>query len=376
MAENNFKKIAEQILAPADIKLNGRRLCDISVKNPNFYARVLTQGSLGLGESYMDGWWECEKLDEFFYRLLKNKLQDKVKINFPLIMSFVKAKFFNLQSTARAFEIGQKHYDTGNDLFEPMLGKTMAYSCGYWKKAKTLDTAQITKFDLICKKISLQKGQKILDIGCGWGGFAKYAAKKYKVRVVGNTVSKEQADFIRENCKGLPVEVRVQDYRDLANTDEKFDHIVSVGMFEHVGPKNYNTFMKVAKKCLKEDGLFLLHTIGRKRAGNDGDPWIGKYIFPNGALPSIKQIAEAAEPNFVIEDLHNFGPDYEKTLLAWQKNFEKAWPKLKAKYGEKFYRMWNYYLLSCAGAFRARSIHLWQIIFSPNGVAGGYKSIR
>jgi cyclopropane-fatty-acyl-phospholipid synthase len=373
MLENNFKKIVEQILSPADIKLDGKRPWDINVKNFGFYSHVLTRGSLGLGESYMQGWWECKNLDEFFYRLLKARIPEHVKVSWPLAVSFLRSRFLNLQSSSRAFEVGEKHYDLDNKLFEMMLGKTMAYSCGYWNKAKSLDSAQIAKFDLICKKLGLKKGKKILDIGCGWGGFAKYASEKYKARVVGVTVSKEQAEYAKKICKGLPVEIRLQDYREL---DEKFDHIVSVGMFEHVGPKNYETFMRVARKCLKEDGLFLLHTIGGTRSGGSSDPWLNKYIFPNGTLPSLKQISNSAEGIFLIEDVHNFGPYYEKTLLAWHKNFVKVWPKLKNKYGEEFYRMWNYYLLSCAGAFRARRLQLWQIVLSSNGVEGGYKSIR
>lgn len=371
--KNNFEKRVNQLIEPTGIKINGSNTWDVKIINPNFYNRVFSQGSLGLGESYMESWWECKKLDEFFYRLLNANIPEKIGLSFPVALAFVKAKLFNLQAIKRAFEVGEKHYDTGNDLFEPMLGKTMAYSCGYWKTAKTLDKAQEAKFDLICKKLNLQKGQKILDIGCGWGGFAYYATKNYGVSVVGITVSKEQIKFAKKLCKSLPVELRLQDYREL---NEKFDNVISVGMFEHVGPKNYRTFFKVAKRCLKENGLFLLHTIGSPTTGSSSDPWLNKYIFPNGALPSFKQITSSVENLFIIEDAHNFGADYDKTLIAWHKNFEKSWPKIKDKYGERFYRMWNYYLLSCAGAFRARNIQLWQIVLSPHGVRGGYKPVR
>lgn len=381
MPINKFQDIAENLLKLAGIGLDGHNPWDIKILNPNFYSRVLLHGSLGLGESYMDGWWECKKLDEFFYRLLHVKIPENVKVSLPLAINFIKAKLFNMQSSRRAFEVGKKHYDLDNELFELMLGKTMAYSCGYWKKAENLDLAQTAKFNLICQKLGFKKGQKILDIGCGWGSFAKYASEKYKVKVVGVTVSKEQANFAKEFCKGLPVEIKLQDYRDLndpsaSSGQDKFDHIVSVGMFEHVGSKNYRTFMEVAKKCLKDNGLFLLHTIGSINSRSNADPWLNKYIFPNGALPSLKQITSATEKLFLIEDVHNFGPDYAKTLLAWRKNFEKAWPKLKNNYSERFYRMWNYYLLSCVGAFRARYVQLWQIVLSPSGVPGGYKPIR
>ncbi|MFH1968070.1 MAG: cyclopropane fatty acyl phospholipid synthase, partial [bacterium] len=311
MQNKNLKNWVGNLLKPAGISLDGKNPWDIKVINPDFYARVLLKGSLGLGDSYVDGWWECKKLDEFFYRLLNAKVQDRAKLSLPIVIEFIKARLFNMQSSRRAFQVGEQHYDLDNNLFELMLGRTLAYSCGYWKKSKTLDSAQIAKFDLICKKLDLKKGQRILDIGCGWGSFAKYAAEKYKVKVVGVTVSEEQASFAKEFCKGLPVEIKLQDYREL---QDKFDHIVSVGMIEHVGPKNYKTFLKVARKCLKENGLFLLHTIGSERSGNNADPWLTKYIFPNGALPSLKQITQSAENLFLIEDVHNFGSDYGKTL--------------------------------------------------------------
>lgn len=374
MANNDsLKKWVNNILEPTGIELDGPNPWDIKILNQRFYNRVKSQGSLGLGESYMDGDWECQKLDEFFFRLLSTDIYSRIGISLPIIIDIIKARIFNLQAINRAFEVGKKHYDLGNDLFIPMLGKTMAYSCGYWREASDLDSAEEAKFDLICRKLNLQRGQKVLDIGCGWGGFAKYAAENYGVSVVGVTISKEQAEFATETCKGLPVNFRLIDYRNL---NEKFDHIISVGMFEHVGTKNYKNFMKVAKRCLNENGLFLLHTIGKNESKNTPEPWIGKYIFPNGILPSLKQITESAENLFIVEDVHNFGTDYDKTLMAWHENFKKSWPLLEKKYGDRFYRMWNYYLLSCAGAFRARSIQLWQVVLSPHGVSGGYKSIR
>ena len=370
---SNNENWTNKLLEPAGIKINGNSPWDPKILNKNFYTRVKAQGSLGLGESYMDGWWECENLDQFFYKLLFEKIPEKVGVTLPLVLSVLSAKLLNMQSKSRAFEVGEKHYDLDNEMFSDMLGKTMAYSCGYWKDAQNLDDAQNAKFDLICRKLNLQPGQKILDIGCGWGSFAKFAAEKYKVSVVGITVSKEQVEFAKDFCKGLPVEIKVMDYRNL---NEKFDHIISIGMFEHVGPKNYREYLRIAKRCLKDDGLFLLHTIGKLVTTSANDPWTNKYIFPNGSLPSFLQIAKATEKIFVVEDFHNFGAYYDKTLMAWHKNFNDNWPKFKDKYGERFFRMWNYYLLSCAGAFRAREIQLWQFVLSPNGVPGGYKSVR
>ena len=369
-----MQKIEEkgkEIFLNAGIKVNGNQPWDIQIHNPNFYSRVITKGSLGLGESYMDKWWDVKQLDEFMNKLLSANLNKKIKPD--LIIHYLKAKIFNLQKKSLAFNIGKAHYDIGNDLYESMLDKRLIYTCGYWKNAKNLDEAQEAKLDLVCKKIGLKKGDKILDIGCGWGGFAKFASEKYKAKVVGITVSKEQVTLAKKLCKGLDVEIRLQDYRDV---NEKFDHIISLGMFEHVGPKNYKEYFKIVRKNLKEDGLFLLHTIGNSVSVTKTDPWIDKYIFPNGVLPSMKQITDSSEDIFVIEDWHNFGADYDKTLMAWNKNFQNAWPKLKKNYDEKFKRMWEYYLLTSAGSFRARKIYLWQIIMSKNGVKNGYKSIR
>ncbi len=371
--DKGMKRKISALLAKADIKIGGKRPWDLQVNDERLYSRVLAQGSLGLGESYMEGWWECKALDQFFDRILRSRLEKEIKINLGTAIRFIQAKIFNLQSRSRAFQIGKRHYDVGNDLYKAMLDKRMTYTCGYWKNSKSLDAAQEAKLDLVCKKLGLKPGQRVLDIGCGWGSFMKFAAQRYKVKCVGLTVSREQVKLGEELCKGLPVEFRLQDYREI---NEKFDHVVSLGMFEHVGPKNYREYMKVVRRCLKDDGLFLLHTIGANTSGISGDPWIDKYIFPGGKLPSSKQIVRASEGLFVIEDWHNFGADYDLTLMEWFKNFDKNWPKLKKNYNERFYRMWKYYLLSCAGSFRSRHIQLWQIVFSKRGIVGGYKSLR
>lgn len=370
---NSSQALIEGLLKKADVTIGGSRSQDIVVHDERFFNRVIRHGTLGLGEAYMDGWWDVNQLDVFINKVLVAHLDKEVRINFASIFTIAKAFLANQQSYKRAFKVGEVHYDLGNDLYEAMLDKRMVYSCGYWAKATTLAEAQEAKLDLVCRKIGLQKGDRVLDIGCGWGSFAKYAAEKYGASVVGITVSKEQAALARERCKGLPVEIRVQDYRSL---NEKFDHIISIGMFEHVGVKNYREYFAVARRCLKENGLFLLHTIGYARSQLTSDPWIEKYIFPGGMLPSIAQIGKAIEGLFLVEDVHNFGADYDPTLMAWSKNFDAAWPKLRGKYGERFYRMWKYYLLSCAGVARAREMQLWQIVLSPNGVPGGYRSVR
>lgn len=367
-----MKRTIQDYLTLANIQINGNRPWDIQVHNPKLYARVLARGSLALGESYMDGWWDCEQLDEFINKVLKVKLDKKVKSR-SLVWNILKAKVINMQSGSRAYEVGKRHYDIGNNLYKAMLDKRMTYSCGYWNKARTLDQAQEAKLDLSCKKLGLKKGMRVLDIGCGWGSFVKYAAEKYGVECVGITVSKEQVKFAREICKGLPIEIRLQDYRELK---ERFDRIISIGMFEHVGYKNYRTYMKVIHRCLKQNGLFLLHTIGGNQSVCSTEPWINKYIFPNSMLPSMKQITTAGEGLFILEDWHSFGVHYDKTLMAWYNNFTKNWDKIKSDYDQCFYRMWSYYLLSCAGSFRSRKNQLWQMVFSKKGVKGGYQSIR
>ncbi len=365
-----MKKIVQKLLNPSDVQINGDRPWDIRIHNPDFYGRVLSGGSLALGESYMDGWWDCDALDQFFEKIMENRLDKKSKTNAAIsLWVMLKAKVINSQTRSRAYIVGKRHYDIGNHLFSVMLDKGLNYSCAYWKNAETLDTAQEAKLDLICQKIGLKSGMKVLDIGCGWGGFAKYAAAKYGARIHGITVSREQVKLANNFCRGLAVKIELKDYRALT---EKFDRIVSIGMFEHVGLKNYRTFMKVVHRCLKENGLFLLHTIAGNTSTNATDPWINKYIFPNSMLPSTKQITSATEGLFVLEDWHSFGQFYDRTLMAWYHNFTKNWVRLKDAYDERFYRMWTYYLLSCAGSFRSRRNQLWQIVFSKKGIRGGY----
>ncbi len=372
MGKDKGKYLIRDILAQAGIAINGSRLYDIRVLHEGFYRRVLCRGSLGFGEAYMDGWWECDRLDELFCKLIPSDPKSKVK-NLTALLHAARAVVLNLGGRARAFQIGERHYDIGNELYRNMLDKRMIYSCAYWENAQDLDEAQEAKLDLICRKLYLKPGDSILDIGCGWGGFARYAAEKYGARVVGITVSREQASLGRMVCEGLPVEIRLQDYR---NVKEKFDHIVSVGMFEHVGFKNYRPYMESVGNCLKDNGLFLLHTIGDNRSFVAGDPWFSKYIFPNSLVPSMKQISAALEGLFVMEDWHNIGPGYDATLLSWFRNFDRNWHKLREQYDDRFYRMWKYYLLSCAGSFRSRNLQVWQMVLSKRGLPGGYRQVR
>lgn len=369
-------KQVEKLLEPTGIQLNGSQPYDIQVHDDRLYRRVLTQGSLGLGEAYMDGWWESDRIDEVVFRLMSNHVERRL-VTPALVLAYLSGKVINKASPARAFEIGTHHYDIGNNLFQAMLDARMTYTCAYWKglehSPRNLDRAQEQKLDLVCRKIGLKAGQTVLDIGGGWGSFAGYAAEKYGADVTVMTVSKEQVTLGKKRLKGLSVHFELKDYRDATGS---YDHVVSLGMFEHVGTKNYAVFMDVVDRVLKPEGLFLLHTIGHNRQSSGVDPWIEKYIFPGGILPRSSKLALSLEGTFVLEDWHNFGAHYDSTLLAWHHRFENAWPKLKkAGYDERFHRMWKYYLLACAGAFRSRNIQLWQLVLS-HGKKDGYDSIR
>jgi cyclopropane-fatty-acyl-phospholipid synthase len=366
-----------ELLARADVQINGTRPWDMRVHHPRAYRRILTQWSLGAGEAYVDGDWDCERLDMMFERLLRADLDRTAPgpAKLRLLLESLRQRLFNLQTEDRAHQVGERHYDAGNDVFEAMLDSRMIYSCGYWAQAQAqdLEQAQEHKLTMICRKLELKPGDTLLDIGCGWGGLARFAAERFGARVTGITISKEQLAIAEQRCTGLPVTLRLQDYRSLQG---RFDKIVSVGMFEHVGLKNYATYLDTVRRLLAPDGLFLLHTIGVDRRAPHTDPWIERYIFPNGKLPSPAELAGAVEGRFVVEDWHNFGPDYDRTLMCWAERFEAAWPRLSARYDEGFRRMFRYYLLSCAGFFRSRQGQLWQLVLSGSQRRGVYRSVR
>ena len=370
---DDAKTTIEKLLASADVRIGGDRPWDMQVHDERFYRAVVRGGSLAFGEAYMAGWWDADKLDELAVHILSHALERRIRFTPGNMLLWLRASMGNLGAKSKAFQVGMRHYDIGNNLFERMLDRRMVYTCGYWRDAKDLDAAQEAKLDLVCRKLGLHPGQTVLDIGCGWGSFAKFAAERYGAHVTGITISKEQAALAQERCKGLPVEIRLEDYRD---TKGSFEHVVSLGMFEHVGYKNYRTYMRKVSALLRDDGLFLLHSIGAPVSEKHAEPWIDKYIFPNGNLPSAAQITKAAEGLLILEDWHNFGADYDTTLMAWFENFDRHWPELAGKYGDTFYRMWKFYLLFCAGVFRVRTNQLWQVVFSKHGVPGGYESVR
>jgi cyclopropane-fatty-acyl-phospholipid synthase len=367
------KKVAE-MFALAGIEIGGDHPWDLQVHDERFYQRLLSYGSLAAGESYMDGWWNAEALDELCTRVHRANLADKVG-DWETIWLALKARLFNRQRKSRSAEVAQEHYDLGNDIYEAMLDRRMQYTCGYWTNAVTLDQAQENKLRLICRKILLEPGMTVLDLGGGFGGLAHFMASEYGCRVVSYNISAEQVAFGREWCKGLPVRFEHKDYREAARETEMFDCVVSIGLCEHIGHKNYRPFLDLSHKLLRPGGLFLLHTIGGNASYTCTDPWVDKYIFPNGMTPSVTQLGSAMEGRWVVEDWHNFGPDYDQTLMAWWQNFDRAWPVLQQKYSERFYRMWKYYLLGCAGGFRARKLQLWQIVLSKGDIPS-YTPVR
>jgi cyclopropane-fatty-acyl-phospholipid synthase len=359
-----------RLLCTAGIELNGPAPWDIQVHKPELYARVLAEGSLGLGEAYMDGWWDCDRLDEFFHRVAAARLAQQLTWTPGLAWLWAKSVISNRQRKSRVWQAADVHYDLDVAVFEATFDRRLTGSCGYWAEAQDLDSAQEAKLDLICRKVGLEAGQRVWDIGCGWGAFMGFAAERYGAECVGVTISEEQARYGRARYAALPVEFHVMDYR---NFQGEADHVVSMGMFEHVGPKNYRAYFEAAHRALRPGGLFLLHTIIANERWPAIDPWLDKYIFPGGVLPTVGQIGQAVEGLFVVEDVENFGADYDLTLMAWRANFQSNRSALAQTHGERFCRMWDYYLTCCAGGFRSRGISVAHFVLSPKGVPGGWR---
>ena len=367
------QRTVENLLRTAGIAINGTHPWDIQVHDERFFARVLASGSLGLGESYMEGWWDCQALDTMCARAIAARLDERFVYSLPNLLGCAAALLSNRQTRRRARRVGQVHYDLGNDFFEAMLDPLMQYSCAIFAEGDDLAAAQRRKLETICQRLDLRPGMRLLDVGCGWGGLAKYAAEQYGCSVVGLTISRKQQEYAERFCGGLPVEIHLRDYREVRG---RFDRAVSVGMVEHVGGKNYRTYLRAIADSLGEEGQFLCQGIGNPISSLQLDPWIRRYIFPNSLLPSLARLTKAAEGLFLVEEVRNFGPHYDPTLMAWEENFRRAWPQFAQYYGECFRRMWRFYLLSCAGAFRARSLQVYGILFQkvPAKVRGPFAS--
>jgi cyclopropane-fatty-acyl-phospholipid synthase len=368
----NSKEICLRLLDQAEVPINGQEPWSIHVHDERLWDRITAQHQLGFGEAYMEGWWDCEELDEALTRLVNVDAASAIRATPMIIAQTLKSAVSNRQTKSRAAKNARHHYDIGNDLFVRMLDKEMIYSCGYWENASSLEEAQIAKLDLICQKLELKPGMRVVDIGSGWGGFLRYAVKNYGVVGFGISPATEQIKLARERSQGLDIKFSQIDYRDLTGT---FDRIVSIGMMEHVGPKNLKRFFTKCDDLLADGGMMLHHTIGSLSSENHTDPFFDRYIFPGGVVPSLAQISKAVEKKWVIEDVHNFGPDYDRTLMDWHKNINSKWDEIP-HYDERFRRMWNYYLLASAAGFRARSLQLMQVVFRRPGKSSKYKSVR
>jgi cyclopropane-fatty-acyl-phospholipid synthase len=371
------KRIVTDLLSRAGVTINGTEPWDIRVNDDRFYQRTM-RGSLGFGESYMDGDWDAVELDELFRRIIRMKITRSLVVGLNRIFLDAKSRLKNLQTRNGSLAIAEAHYDLDHRLYENILGPYNQYTCCFFNNSQTLEEAEVEKLEMICNKLDLQPGDQVLDIGCGWGGFAKYAAQTRSCHITGISISKEQIVFAREYTDGLPVEIIELDYRDLPKrfAAGHFDKVLICGMIEHVGYKNYRGIMKVIDRVLKDDGRFLLHTIGNCKNTTVVDPWIEKYIFRNSMVPSMAQLVKAFEGLFVLQDWENYGHYYAPTLAAWQKNFEANWQKIKAldtakKFDEKFRRMFNYYFLSCKAGFETEHINLWHLVLTKEGKGTG-----
>jgi len=366
--KSEAESIVRELFGHAGVEFGGSQPWDIKVHDQRFFERVLRDASTGFGEAYMEGWWEVPALDVLIDKLVRSDIKEKIQGSWRLKALTVKSVLLNLQAKTRSGASVEAHYDIGNDLYTRMLDERMVYTCGYWKDAKTLTESQEAKLDLVCRKVGLKPGMRVLDLGCGWGGFASWAAEKYGCSVLGVTLSKDQVALGNElwgpKGKKLDVELRLCDYRDVQGT---FDRVVSIGMMEHVGPKNHRDMIKVMDRCLVDGGIAFIHTIANNKSRRHGTPWIEKYIFPNAVAPSLEQIGRAIGGIMVMEDLHNIGADYDPTLMAWWDNFDRTYSEISNKYDRKFYLMWEFYLKAAAGAARARDAQLYQMVLTKTG---------
>lgn len=373
------RDLCESVLDSAGVRVDGDRPWDIRVHDGRFWDRVVSDGTLGLGESYMDGWWDCDALDEMMARALRAGGERAIARNWRTAFHALRARVLNLQTRRRARQVARRHYDIDDSLYMSFLDPYNQYTCAYFKDlpADALDRAQEAKMDLICRKLRLREGDRVLDIGCGWGGLARWMAERHGCRVTGINIADGQVEYARRHVPSAAVEIVRMDYRDVPSAyPGAFDKVVSVGMIEHVGWKNHGALFRAARSALRRDGLFLLQTCGQDVSRPIADPWIDRYIFPNGCVPSPAQLTSAAEGSFALEDWHSMGPHYDRTLMNWWQRFERAWPEFRERYGDRFFRMFRYYMLSCAGAFRARQMQLFQAVWSPEGLAGGYAAVR
>lgn len=374
-----------RILQPAGIELDGKNPYDPQIHDDRAYNMILGGGTLGVGNAYIEGFWGCDRVDELVSKVLEADLHSMIAASPQLLARSALARVVNMQTPHRSKQVAEMHYDLPSELYEAFLDSNMQYTCGYWRKADNLDEAQRQKMSLVAKKLGIQQGMKVLDIGFGWGQLANYFAEEHGAEVTGITVSEEQLRYAQEHFD--KPDYYLMDYREL-DMPGYFDRVTAIGVIEHVGYKNYRPFMQVVRNLLARDGLFLLQTIGNTKSNVTGDPWLNKHIFPNGMTPSEVQLAAASEGVLLKEDEHSFGQDYDKTLISWHENFINNWPNLDGqmidearpelgRYDERFRRTWEYYFLMCAGSFRSRkAMQLWQNVYSRDGITYGYEPVR
>jgi cyclopropane-fatty-acyl-phospholipid synthase len=358
-----YERLVASVFLEADVRLDGGRAWDFDVRDDRFYHTVLLKGSLGLGESYVDGWWTCRDLEELIYRLLRSGVERHNRYRPSTLWLAGLARLTNRQTRRRGMKVAEEHYNLGDRVFS-FLGHYKNYSCGYFEGTDDLDVAQRLKLELLCRKLNLQPGERLLDVGGGWGEFARYAAKHYGVEVVSINIADDQIRFAREYCAGHPVKIVKCDYRDATGT---YDKIAAIAMLPHVGPRNYREFMQVMHDRLTPNGTLLIECTGGNQSRAYCEPWTNKCIFSGGTIPSLKQLGEAMERLFVLEDLHNFAPSYVHTLRGWHANFQKAWPEMASGASESFRRTFEYFFLSCAAAFRARDLQYWHLVLTKPG---------
>ena len=373
-----YKQWVNRKLRSAGLTINNDQAdpqYNLSVFDEKFYTYTALKGSLGFGESYADGKWDCTNLDKVIFQILQHRIDTNGLAHIGLVL---RSAACNMQNKIRAMRVARQHYNVDTDVFDWMLDPYLQYTCGYWAEAESLNEAQTAKMDLVIKKLGLSAGDSVLDIGCGWGGFAKYAAETHGIKMFGLSISSKQLEYAKKLCAGLDCTFKFGDYRHLPEIyPQTFDAITIIGVTEHIGYKNYKGLYKVMRDRLKPGGLVLQHTITHMKSCQYTDPFVERYIFPGGMVPSVEQLSTAMKSFFVLEDLHNFSADYDKTLCAWHENFKQARENIEqaGHLGKRFYRIWEYYLLSCAAMFRARQAQLMQLVLSPDGVAGGYRRV-
>lgn len=349
----------------------------IEILDKSAWTDIITKGNLGIAEAYMHNKLKVDPLPFFISVLNDTSIGTRRKEGTDYLGMVMQAVALptdlmglltNQQTRELSSRVTKQHYDAGNDLYEKMLGPSMSYTCAYWKDAKNLDEAQFNKMDLIRRKLELQPGMKVAELGMGWGTAANHMHKYGNVDVTGVSLSEQQVKWAQENLAKEGLRFIWSDYRDHCEDPKHmhtYDRVYSIGMLEHVGYKNYAPFFKCIKALLKPDGLAVVHSIGEPDFVSASDPFLDKYIFPGAVIPAMSTITAGFENDFILEDWQNFGFDYSLTLAAWNENANVFFKENPDKYTPEFQRMWEYYLKMCEALFVTRINQLWHFVLSP-----------